>query len=188
MSWQEPIHSLRSQDIRTYHSVSLRMNYNSELTGNLSPVVSHFQRIMANEAHKIQRTGYGHRLPSNLSTSHLWFRAVTMDLPATFMETTRFGFLRISRPDTRIVRRYLFFNGFKILTATIAALAEYMVLHGNMLDPRLLLKVHKNLVSLRMPRWLDKLKSSKSTSVSKTIINNVEMFSGMRTGSCREYV
>lgn len=28
------------------------MNYNNELTGNLSPVVSHFQHIMANEAHK----------------------------------------------------------------------------------------------------------------------------------------
>lgn len=39
----------------------------------------------------------------------------------------------------------------KMLTATIAALAEYMVLHGDMLDPRLLLKVHKILVSLRMP-------------------------------------
>ncbi|KAK7408439.1 hypothetical protein QQX98_009366 [Neonectria punicea] len=44
---------------------------------------------------------------------------------------------------------------------TDAALAEYMVLHGNMLDPRLLLK----------------LKSSKSTHFSKTTINMVEMVS-----------
>ncbi|KPM43977.1 hypothetical protein AK830_g2647 [Neonectria ditissima] len=44
---------------------------------------------------------------------------------------------------------------------TDAALAEYMVLHGNMLDPRLLLK----------------LKSSKSTQISKTTIKEVEMLS-----------
>ena len=62
----------------------------------------------------------------------------------------------------------------------VAALAEYLVLHGEMLSPKLLLKVSSfSLLDLILCPDRSKIKGGSDLAVSKLDVNGVEMQAGM---------